>query len=128
LDARVHEPPAERSIGDLFGQLAEEAKTFARSEAGLYKAIARHRASKAKNGVIALVAAGLLANAALVVLLMGFALGLAELVGPIFGALIVVAVVMVLAFLLVRYGAGKMTALSGDEEERAALAAGERLS
>lgn len=73
-------------------------------------------------------AAALLANAALIVLLVGLALQLADLVGPALGGLIVTVLVLVLAFLLVRYGAAKLAALSGDPEEKAAMAAGERLS
>jgi hypothetical protein len=42
------------------------------------------------------------------------------------GGLVVLAVTGIIAFLLVRYGASKMGALGGDEEEKAALKAGER--
>lgn len=117
----------ESSIGELFGRLSEDAKAYARAEAGLYQAIARRRIGRARNGAIALVVAALLANAALGILLLGLALELALHIGPALGALAVVAVVLVIAFLLVRYGAAKLSALSGDAEERAALRAGERL-
>jgi hypothetical protein len=53
----------------------------------------------------------LLANAALHVLLFGFSLQLALLVGPALGGLIVTVVVLGIAFLLVRYGAAKLGAL-----------------
>jgi hypothetical protein len=118
----------ERSIGELFGRLSDDARAYAASEAKLYQAIAARRLGRARNGAIALVAAALLANAALIVLLVGLAFQLADLVGPALGGLIVTALVLVLAFLLVRYGAAKLGALSGDPEEKAALAAGERLS
>lgn len=117
----------ESSLGDLFGRLGDDGRAFVKAEAGLYKAIALRRAGKAKNGAIALVAAALLANAALIVLLIGIALELSPHVGPFFGALIVVVAAGLIAFLLVRYGAVRMKALSGDEEERKALAAGESL-
>lgn len=116
----------ERSIGELFGQLSDDARSYAAAEAKLYQAIARRRVGRARNGAIALVAAALLANAALGVLLIGLALELARHVGPALGGLIVTVVVLGIAFLLVRYGAGKLAALSGDEEERAALAIGEK--
>ena len=83
--------------------------------------------ASARNGAIALVAAALLANAALIVLLVGLALELAIHVGPALAGLIVTAVVLGIAFLLVRYGAAKLGALGGDAEEKAALAAGEKL-
>jgi hypothetical protein len=113
---------SESSIGDLFGRLAEDARAFASAEAGLYKAVALRRVGLAKNGVIALVAALFLVNAALIALLVGFAMQLAKWVGPALGGLIVFVVIGLIGFLLVRYGAGKLTALGGDADERAALA------
>jgi high-affinity Fe2+/Pb2+ permease len=118
---------AESSIGELFGRLGDEARAYARAEANLFRSIARHRIGKARNGAIALVAAALLANAALIVLLVGLALELALITTPAIGALIVAGVVLVGAFLLVRYGAPKLGALGGDEEERKALKTGETL-
>jgi hypothetical protein len=115
----------ESSLGDLFGRLAEDGRTFVKAEAGLYKAIALRRIGKAKSGLVAIVAAALLANAALIVLLIGLALELSVHVGRFFGALIVAAGAGVAAFLLIRFGAARMKALSGDAEEKAALAAGE---
>jgi Putative Actinobacterial Holin-X, holin superfamily III len=117
----------ERSLGELFGRFSDDARAYAAAEAKLYQAIARRRLARARNGAIALVAAALLGNAALFVLLIGLALQLAEFVGPALAGLIVTAAVAGIAFLLVRYGAAKLGALSGDPEERAALAAGERL-
>ena len=121
-----HAGKQERSIGELFGQLSDDARSYAAAEAKLYQAIARRRVGRARNGAIALVAAALLANAALSVLLIGLSLELALHVGPALAGLIVTAVVLVIAFLLVRYGAAKLAALSGDAEERAALQAGEK--
>jgi hypothetical protein len=118
----------ESSIGELFGRVATEAKTFASAEIGLYKAIATHRVSKARNGAIALVAALFIVNAALITLFVCIALALALHIGPLLAGLAVFVAVGILAFFLVRYGAGKMAALAGDPEEKAALAAGERLS
>jgi hypothetical protein len=117
----------ERSIGELFGQLSDDAKGYAAAEAKLYQAIARRRIGRARNGAIALLVAALLANAALSVLLIGLSLELALHVGPALGGLIVTLVVLGIAFLLVRYGAGKLGALGGDPEEQAALRAGEKL-
>ncbi|HEY0413211.1 MAG TPA: phage holin family protein [Allosphingosinicella sp.] len=117
---------SEGSIGELFGRLAEDGKGYARAEAGLYRAIAMRRVGLARNGAIALVAALFLVNAALIALLVGFALQLAELVGPALGGLIVFAVVAIFGFVLIRYGAARLGALAGDPEERAALEAGRR--
>lgn len=130
MDARVSTPraddPADSSIGDLFHKLVDDGKAYARAEAGLYKQIALYRVGKAKNGVIALVAAGFLAYAGLIAFLVGIVMGLADLIGPVLGGLVVLAVTGLIAFLLVRYGASKMGALSGDADEKAALLQGEQ--
>lgn len=125
MDARVQNP-ADESIGDLVHQLVDDGRSLARAEINLYKQIALYRASKAKNGIAALVAGGLLAYAGLIAALVGFVMGVADLVGPVAGGLIVLAVSGIVAFFLFRWGAGKLSALSGDADEKAALSAGER--
>jgi hypothetical protein len=125
LDAQTSRP-SEPTIGELFGRLTDEGKAFARAEANLYRTIAMRRVGLAKNGAIALVAALFLVNAALVALMVGFALQIAKWTGPALGGLILFVVVGILGFVLVRYGVGKLAALGGDADERAALAAGEK--
>jgi hypothetical protein len=112
----------ESSIGELFGRLADDGRSFVEAEIGLYKAVALRRAGLARNGAIALVSALFLVNAALVALLVGLAMQLAKWVGPALGGLIVFLLAAAIGFALVRYGAGKLTALGGDPDERAALA------
>jgi len=119
---------SESSIGELFGRVTEDARAFARAEIALYRTIATHRVSKARNGAIALVAALFLVNAALITLFVCIALALALHIGPLLAGLAVFVVVGIVGFVLVRYGIGKMAALSGDPEEKAALATGERTS
>jgi hypothetical protein len=130
LDARVQAPrtdsPADSSIGDLFHQLVDDGRNLVSAEVNLYKQVALYRAGKAKSGIVALVAGGLLAYAALIAFLVGLVLGLADLIGPVAGGLAVLIVAGGIAFLLVRFGLGKMAALGGDPEEKAALKAGER--
>lgn len=118
--------PNESSIGDLLHTLVEDGRALVGAEVALYKEIALYRAGRARTGLIALVAGGLLAFAGLVAALVGCVLGLAPLIGPFAAGLLVLAVAGALGFLLVRYGAGKLAALSGSPEETAALAAGER--
>jgi hypothetical protein len=128
MDARVQTPkpdnPADASIGDLFHQLLDDGRGYVSAEVGLYKQIAAYRAGKAKNGIIALVAGGLLAYAALIAFMVGLVLGLADLIGPVLAGLFVLAATGGISFLLIRYGAAKMAALGGDKEEKAALARG----
>ncbi len=93
--------------------MSDDARAYATAEAKLYQAIARRRLSRARNGAIALVAAALLANAALIVLLdRDGGWSWRSIVGPALGGLIVTAIVLGIAFLLVRYGAAKLGALS----------------
>jgi Putative Actinobacterial Holin-X, holin superfamily III len=132
LDSAAGMPPnsatGESSIGELFGRLAEDGKAYARAEVNLYRAIATRRIGQARNGAIALVAALFLVNAALIALLVGFALQLGKWLGPALGGLVVFLVVGVIGFLLVRYGAAKLGSLSGDEDERKALADAESIA
>lgn len=115
------------SIGDLFGRLADDGRAFVRAEAGLYKTIAKRRAGKAAGGAAALAAALFLVNAGLVTLVVCIALALVPMMGPLLAGLVTFAGTGLIAFVLVRYGMARMQALSGDAEERDALAAGEQL-
>lgn len=127
MDARVNNPdPVDKPIGELFGQLVDDGRELVRAELGLYKKVALYRAGKAKTGAVALVAGGFIAYAGLIAFMVGLVLGLANLVGPVAGGLIVLAVSGLVAFLLVRFGAAKLAALGGDADEKAAIAAGER--
>jgi len=118
--------PVESSLGDLFHQLVDDGRSVVKAEVNLYKQIGLYRAGKAKSGLIAFVAGGLLAFSALIAFMVSLVMGLDPLIGPVGGGLVVLAASGGIAFLLFRYGAGKMGALSGDAEEKAALAAGER--
>jgi hypothetical protein len=130
LDVRVQTPrtesPAESSIGDLFHQLVDDGRNLVSSEVNLYKQVALYRVGKAKSGIVALVAGGLLAYAALIAFLVGLVMGLADLIGPVAGGLAVLIVAAIVAFLLVRFGVGKLAALGGDPEEKEALKTGEQ--
>lgn len=120
------ENPDDNSIGDLVQQLVDEGRNVASAEANLYKQIALYRIGKARTGAIALATGGFLAFAGLIAGLVGLVMGLANLIGPVAAGLVVLAVTGAIGYLLVRYGIGKMAALSGDAEEKAALLAGER--
>jgi hypothetical protein len=120
LDAQAGNE-AESSIGELFGRLGENGRAFLQAEIGLVKAIARHRIGAARNGAIALVVGILLANAALIALVVSIALALALRFGPLLGGLITFIGVGLIAGLLIWWGAGRMSVLGGDAEERAAL-------
>ena len=119
--------PREESIGDLFGRLIEDGRTYARSEVELLKQIARHRAERARTGLILLVAGGVLLLSSLTALILGLVLGLAALTGPLAAGLIIALALAGLGYLLIRFGLSGLRALGGDEEERQAVARGETL-
>lgn len=117
--------PREESIGDLFGRLIEDGRHYARAEVDLLKRIARHRAGRARNGLIALAAGGVLLFSALIALILGLVLGLAHVIGPVLAGLAIAAVLAGIGYGLIRVGLTGLRALGGDEEERQALTRGE---
>jgi hypothetical protein len=127
LDAPAGDP-RDDSIGDLFARMIDDGRAYAKAEVGVYREIVRHRAGKAKAGLIALVAGVVLLLSSLTALLLGLVLGLATLIGPLLAGLAVAAVLAGIGYFLVRQGLAGLGALGGDEEERAALKRGETLS
>ena len=118
--------PEDSSIGDLFHQLVDDGRHYVGAEVSLYKEIALYRVGKARTGLIALAAGAVLALAGLVAAVVGLVIGLAVLIGPVAAGLVIGAVAGLAAFLLIRFGTRKLTALSGDAEERAAIGTRER--
>jgi hypothetical protein len=115
----------EESIGDLVGRLVEDGRDYAKAELNHYKAIAAHRAGRARSAAILLgigAYLGLLIGVALVV---GAVAGLARLMDPVLAGLAVALVLAIPAALLIRAGARGMAALGGDEDERRAIRRGE---
>lgn len=78
----------EKPIGELFGDLIDQAEGYARAELGLVKAKAEAKAESAKRPVLFGAAALLFLIAGVVVVSMTLALALATLVGPLAGGLI----------------------------------------
>jgi hypothetical protein len=117
--------PREESIGDLIGRLVEDGRVYARAEVDLLKQIARHRAGRARNGLILLGAGAVLLLSSLTALILGLVLGLAALTGPVLAGLIIAALLAGGGYLLIRFGVGGLRALGGEEDEREALKRGE---
>jgi hypothetical protein len=90
----------ERPIGELFGQLIDEGKAYAKAELGLAKASAEAKADAAKKPALLGGAAFLFLIAGVVVLCMTMALALATLVGPLAGGLIAALVTFAVAGVL----------------------------
>jgi hypothetical protein len=101
----------EKPIGELFGQLIDEGKAYARAELGLARASAEAKADAAKKPAMLGAAALLFLIAGVIVLCMTLALALATLVGPLAGGLIATLISFGIAyglFLLARQEAGKL--------------------
>lgn len=111
MDSGGEDDLDEKPIGELFGQLIDEGKAYARAELGLVKATAEAKADAAKKPAVLGAAALLFLIAGVVVLCMTLALALATLVGPLAGGLIASLVTFAIAyalFLLARQEAGKI--------------------
>ena len=124
MDAPAQDPH-EESIGDLFGRLVDDGRTYARAELDLLKQIARHRAARARTGAILLVSGGVLLLVSVIALTLGLVLGLAAVTGPLLAGLIIAVVLAGIGYGLIRFGLGGLKALGGDEEERQAIRRGE---
>jgi hypothetical protein len=90
----------ERPIGELFGQLIDEGKAYAKAELGLAKATAESKAQAAKKPALLGAAALLFLIAGVVVLSMTLALALATLIGPLAGGLIAAVITLGIAAVL----------------------------
>ena len=98
------QPRDERSLGDLFAELARETSTLVRQEVQLAKAELTQSASEAGRGIASLVAGGAIAYAGFLFLLLAVVLGLWDAgLEPWLSALIVGLVVVAIgAFLVMR--------------------------
>lgn len=90
----------DRQIGQLFGQLVDDGKRYARAEIGVYKAKAADKVAPVKRAAVFGAAALVLALSAVTALLVGLILSLQTLVGPLAATAIVVLVTLALAGLL----------------------------
>jgi xanthine/uracil permease len=105
MQARGGERREERSLGELFGDLARETGTLVRQEVQLAKTEVTQTASRVGRDLGFLAVGGLVAYAGLLGLLAAATLGLvAAGLDPWLAALLVGAVVTVVGYLLVRRG------------------------
>lgn len=124
LASQSHDP-RDDSIGTVVRRLVDDGRAYARAELDLVKRIAKHRANKAKSGGILLGIGITLLMCGQTALVLAMVLGLATLIGPFGAGMAVFAVLSIAGGLLAMAGAKGLSALGGDEEEKAALARAE---
>ena len=113
--------PREESIGDLFGRLVEDGRSYAEAELALVKAIATYRAQRAGSALAALGAAAVLLLSAVTALVIGLVLGLSQYMSPFLAGLLVAAVLAGGGWLLINRGLAGIKGLGRDENERQAI-------
>jgi len=102
------DPFAGVGVGELVHRLATDAREFATAEVDLVKAKATERIGRYKGAAIFFAAAGVLALAALIALLVGLILTLATLVGSGWATLIVIGATLAVAGVLALVGKGRL--------------------
>ena len=104
----LREPIATETVPQLLARLTTDARDLAQAEIALAKAKAGDAVSRYTRAIAFFAAAGVLALAALIALLVGLILSLATLVGPGFATLIVVVAVLAIAGVLAMIGRARM--------------------
>lgn len=100
---------ADAGIGELVSQLAADAREMAQAEIALAKARVTESVTRYKTAAIYFAAAGVLALAALIALLVGLILSLATLIGPGLATVAVVGGVLLIAAVLGMIGKSRLT-------------------
>jgi hypothetical protein len=100
----------DRSLGELFGMLADQTKTLVNQEVALVKAEASEKAKTAGKGVGFLAAGGFVAYAGLLAIIGGIILLVGQWVPIWVSALIIGAIVALVGYLLVQKGLNDLKA------------------
>jgi uncharacterized membrane protein YqjE len=105
----------DEGIPALVSRLVEDTRTLAGAEVALYKAKIAERVVAYKGAVVFFAAAGVLALAALIALLVGLILSLATLIGPGLATAVVVLSVLAIAGGLAMVGKGRLKPVALDK-------------
>lgn len=111
--ATDHDDMPDRSLLSDIEAAWQDGKTYASAELAFQKTRARFATAKLKSVVIYGVAAAFVAVLALIGLTVGAIISLATLVGPLAATLIVVAILLLAAFILAKRAGRNWTSLSG---------------
>ena len=98
------------TISELVNRAVTDGKTYAAAQVEVVKQTALAGVEKGKGGVVLLVGGGLLAYAAIIVLLVAVFTWLQDMIGPIGAGLVVTGATLALAFAMIRVGLGKIAA------------------
>lgn len=101
----------EKPIGELFGQLIDEGKAYAKAELGLARVSAEAKADALKWPAILLFCSLLFAQAAVTVAAVTVALALATLIGPLAGGIVAILLAAGAAYLLYALGMARLKAI-----------------
>jgi hypothetical protein len=112
----------EEPIATLFARLVDDGTNLFRAELNLYRQAALRRVAQAKMPVVMIVAAALIAQSSVTVILVGCALGLAHWIGPAGGGLAMGVIGFAVCGLLVRVAIGRLTAVVSEANEKDAVA------
>lgn len=112
------------SIGDLVGRLVADGRAYAEAEFELCRAIAEHRAERARRAAVMLAVGGVLLITALGAITIGAMIGLALTIGPLLAGLLVGVPMAVIGYLLAHYGWAGIKGLGRDAAEQAAIERG----
>lgn len=121
---RTEPETPDETIGDLVGRLVEDGRAYATAEFELYRAIAEHRAERARKAVVALAIGWFLLIAAMSALTIGAMIALSLTIGPLLAGLVVAGPLGLIGYLLVHHGWGGIKGLGRDTSEREAIARG----
>jgi hypothetical protein len=113
--------PREESIGDLFGRLVEDGRTYAEAELALIKAIAEYRALRARRALVALAAGWFLLVSSMTALVIGAVTGLSQHMSPFLSGLLVGVPMAAGGYALVSYGWAGIKGLGRDKAEQQAI-------
>lgn len=97
------------SIGELFSRASAEGKTFVTAQIDVVKQTALTGVDKGKMGIALVVAGGLLAYAALIILLVALFSWLEGEIGPIGAGLVVAGATLAASLIMVKAGTAKIS-------------------
>lgn len=118
----------DESIGDLLGRLVDDGRDYAQAELNLYKAIAKHRAVRARRALVSLAAGWFLLVTSTTAIVIGTVISLAQYIGPMLAGLAVGIPLAAGGYFLVHWGWAGVKGLARDKGECEALERAEQPS